>query len=255
MVIGRQRRVARADFVAFDDPPVVRIEQRLEARERRSAESLRGRCRPICAIASRTWSSAIASAGAAFSVGSHPSQPWRLASMPRFCQKRLTGRCRQSSTRRKYSHIAAARHDAIAGEIGDLIPVGVVRRHEDHRVVRGTAAQRAGARIPDAVLAGDELRIASLLGEVAVVADEEVPAHRRVFGRERVKGRDAVVRGGVRRRIAAGLEDDRRRNPPRRAAPRPSPRPRRIRRRRSRPRSRPGWPARAARPRRRRSTT
>ena len=74
--------------------------------------------------------------------------------------------------------------------------------------MRGAAAQRAGARIPDAVLLGDELGIARLLRVVAVMADEEVPAHRRVFGRERVKGRDVVVRAASARRIAAGLEDD-----------------------------------------------
>src|SRR6187431_2645899 len=75
----------------------------------------------------------------------------------------------------------------IAGEIGQLVPVGVVRRRKDHGVVRGTPAKRAGARIPDAVLAGDELRIAGLLGTIAVVTDEKVPAHRRVFRCEGVE--------------------------------------------------------------------
>ena len=40
------------------------------------------------AMSRRTWSSAIASSGAAFSVGSHPDQPWRLRSTPRSAQKR-----------------------------------------------------------------------------------------------------------------------------------------------------------------------
>ena len=39
----------------------------------------------------------------------------------------------------------------IAGQVGELVPVGVVRIDEDHRVVRRAAAERARARIPHAV--------------------------------------------------------------------------------------------------------
>ena len=82
VVVGRQRRVARADLVAFDDAPVVRIEQRLEPRQRRRAELLQRVGRPTRAMTLRICPSAIASSAAAFSVGSQPDQPWRLGSMP-----------------------------------------------------------------------------------------------------------------------------------------------------------------------------
>ena len=83
----------------------------------------------------------------------------------------------------------------IAGEVGDVIPVAVVRQYRDHRVVRGAAAERAGARIPDAVLFRNELRIARLPCPVAVVTNEEVPAHRRALRGEGMKRRDVVGRG------------------------------------------------------------
>ena len=38
----------------------------------------------------------------------------------------------------------------VAGQLGDGVPVRVVRGHEDHRVVRGAAAERRGARVEDA---------------------------------------------------------------------------------------------------------
>ncbi len=39
----------------------------------------------------------------------------------------------------------------VAGQLGDEVPVGVVRQHEDHRVVRRAAPQRAGARVEHAL--------------------------------------------------------------------------------------------------------
>src|SRR4029078_8571585 len=65
----------------------------------------------------------------------------------------------------------------IAGEVGDLIPVRVAGTDQNHRVVRGAAAEGACARIPDAVLLGDKLGIQPLPPRIVVVADEEVPAH------------------------------------------------------------------------------
>ena len=41
----------------------------------------------------------------------------------------------------------------IAGQRRDAVPIGIVRRHQDHRIVRGAAAERAGARIEDALAA------------------------------------------------------------------------------------------------------
>ncbi len=113
----------------------------------------------------------------------------------------------------------------VAGELGDVVPVGVVRIDENHRVVRGAPAERARARIVDAVDARpamvlDELRIAPLPHVIAIVADEEVPGHRGVFGGERVEGGNVVVVRqaidvGLNRiaaaqfaRVAAGLEQD-----------------------------------------------
>ena len=99
----------------------------------------------------------------------------------------------------------------VAGEIGDAVPVAVVRVDEDHGAVRGAAAQRAGARVEDAVdpaaVGGlDELGVAAGLGRVRVVADEDVPAQQRLLGRPRVEGRDLDVE---RLLLAAGLEQQR----------------------------------------------
>ena len=107
----------------------------------------------------------------------------------------------------------------IAGEIRELVPVRVVRVDEDHRVVRGAAAERAGARVQHAVDAlavvrVAVLRVAPLLLVVVVVADEEVPAQRVVLGRERMKGRDVVVVGSVLRRRLRGSPPSVRGSPP-----------------------------------------
>ena len=112
---------------------------------------------------------------------------------------------------------------AVARDVGDGVPVLVVRIHEDQRVVRGAPAECAGARVEHTVhaFAVERLavfRVPPLLLVVGVVADEEVPPHRLVFGRERMKRGDVViVRQGVaarrvrattaeRARIAARLE-------------------------------------------------
>ena len=113
----------------------------------------------------------------------------------------------------------------VAGQVGELIPVGVMRIDEDHRVVRGAAAKGAGARIPDrvdrlAVVVLDELAIAALLFVVLVVPNEEVPADGVVFGRQRMERWNLVVFGirvdawvkwvgpGDTLRIAASFEHD-----------------------------------------------
>ena len=88
----------------------------------------------------------------------------------------------------------------IAGDVGDLIPVGVVRVDEDHRVVRRAPAERAGARVQDAVhLAlverGAELLVLLLARIVLVMPDEEIPSQRFVLCRERVKGGNVVILG------------------------------------------------------------
>ena len=47
--------------------------------------------------------------------------------------------------------MCSARHDGSPVKIRKLIPVGIVRVDQDHRVVRGAAPERAGPRIQDAV--------------------------------------------------------------------------------------------------------
>ena len=94
----------------------------------------------------------------------------------------------------------------IARDVGNRVPVLVVRVHEDQRVVRGAPAERAGARVEHAVHPRSVprlavLRIAPLLHVVGVVPDEEVPAHRLVLGGERVERRHVVV---VRQRVGSG---------------------------------------------------
>jgi hypothetical protein len=78
-------------------------------------------------------------------------------------------------------------------QLGDVVPIRVMRIDHDHRVVRRASAERAGARVPHAVFRLDELVVLFLLRVVRIVADEEVPFHRLVFGRHRVKGGDFVV--------------------------------------------------------------
>src|SRR5215472_12111713 len=88
----------------------------------------------------------------------------------------------------------------VAGEIPDVIPIRVMRVHQDHGVMRRAAAQGAGAGIKDAVLRCLVVRVPPLLVFVLVVPDEEIPFHRGVFGSEGMKGGNVVVR-----RKAVGL--------------------------------------------------
>jgi hypothetical protein len=98
----------------------------------------------------------------------------------------------------------------VAGEIGDVVPVLVAGRDQDQRVVGRAAAERPRARIPHAILGGDEVRIAPLLRIVGIVPDEKIPAHGRVLGRERMEGGDVVVGGIGIARIPSGLEHEHR---------------------------------------------
>ena len=65
-----------------------------------------------------------------------------------------------------------------------------MRRDKDHRVVAGASAERAGPWIQDTVLAA--FGIAPLPSLVGIMLDEKVPAHRRVFRRERMKYRHLI---------------------------------------------------------------
>ena len=171
----------------------------------------------------RRLSSRSAVFGIACSVWSHPPQPWRLGLMPNLLTKPLEAPVVAVLHAFEIrTHVVRAPR-RVARDVRDLVPIRVVRVHEDHRVVRRAAAERAGARVEDAVhLPGvvrlDEFHILTLPRIVLVVTDEEVPSQRLVLGRQRVKRGDVVVFGqgvasGTLRiaalqcsRIAAGLE-------------------------------------------------
>ena len=209
IVVRRQRRVAGAGFVALDDAPVVRIEQRFEAGYRGRPEFLH---RVVHRFGDDSPDLAIDDHKAG--LGLFGRQPPRPPVAARVDAERLPEPL-EGAVPAVLDALEILPHRrrsprGIARQIGELIPVRVARIHENHRVVRRAAAERAGARIPDAVLIRNEFRIPRLPGGVAVVANEEIPAHRRVLGRERVKCRN-VVRGSLwRAGIAAGFEDEHR---------------------------------------------
>ncbi len=81
----------------------------------------------------------------------------------------------------------------IPGQRRDVLPVGLVRVDEDHCIVRGAAAERAGARVEHTLRS--RLRITRLPRRVGIVLDVEIPAQRLVLRGERVKGGHVVVVG------------------------------------------------------------
>ena len=81
-----------------------------------------------------------------------------------------------------------------------VVPVGLVRIDQDHRIVGGAAAERAGTRIKHAIDSpavqfAAVFRVSTLGPVVVVVPDEEVPAHRLVLRGERMERGDVVVIG------------------------------------------------------------
>src|SRR5437016_5677409 len=77
----------------------------------------------------------------------------------------------------------------IAGELSDVVPVGVVWINQDHGMVSRAATERAGPRIEDTIMGWYELTVPSLLRFIRIVPDEEIPLHRLVLGRKRVECR------------------------------------------------------------------
>ena len=96
----------------------------------------------------------------------------------------------------------------VAGQLGDAVPVAVVGVDEDHGVVRGAPAQRAGARVEDAVAPPARTCSPSSAARRRVVAHEEVartsPAPRRRWDGTPAPGRLQVSVAVS--RIASGLE-------------------------------------------------
>ncbi len=90
--------------------------------------------------------------GSAFSVCSQPSQPCPVRSMPRSSQHCLDRAVTAAFEQAEVALHVGRRPGTVAGGCGDVVPVGIVRADEDHRIVRRAAAQRAGARIEDAAV-------------------------------------------------------------------------------------------------------
>src|SRR5260370_31652251 len=81
----------------------------------------------------------------------------------------------------------------IPGEIADVVPVRIVRQHEDHRVVRAASAQGRGARIEHPAARRVVLEIACLARLIRVVAYFEIPTHGRILTGKGMEAGDAVV--------------------------------------------------------------
>ena len=99
----------------------------------------------------------------------------------------------------------------VTGGVADGSPVAVVRPDDDHRVVRRTAAERAGARIVDAAPTGRALhqilRVPLLARLVRVVTNVMVEAHLLVLGGQTVVGRHPIVPG---RLLASRFQEEHR---------------------------------------------
>src|SRR6185436_4113318 len=71
----------------------------------------------------------------------------------------------------------------ISGELGNVIPITILRSDCDHRVVCGATAKRSGAWIPNARLAVDldHLRIVRLEFGIFIVTHEVIPLAVRIL--------------------------------------------------------------------------
>ena len=219
MISRRHRRVARTRFRRLDSPPVVGILDARHARQRRNSRLVQPlangveECFADLSVEQRVDRLVL--------LGVEPAVP----AVARWIQP-------EPAEESPHRPVLAVLHPLeirahalgaprrIAGQIGDRVPVGVVRVDEDHRVVRGAATKRTRTRIQDAVhslvvVFGYVLVVAPLLRIVFVVANEEVPFDGVVLGRQPVERGNVVVLGI---RIRVGLEriaaGDRLRVPP-----------------------------------------
>ena len=188
VAISRERQIPHARGVLSDQPPVVRIEPPFQepAKTVDAIAVLEERC--ARAVVDDTSQHVVAHRfhrdrlfGRQPSV---PAVPRRIE--PELRQPPVHGTVPAVLEPLEVSPHLVSRPALVACEFSDVIPVGVVRIHEDHGVVRGASAEGAGARVVDAVHARparvfDELRVAPLPLLVAVVTDEERPGHRVVF--------------------------------------------------------------------------
>src|SRR5260370_23239872 len=88
----------------------------------------------------------------------------------------------------------------VASQVGDRVPITVVRRNENHSVVSGTPTQCSSPWIEDSVhtLAlglFHVVRIEALQIVAGMVPDKEIPPHRLVLRSKGMEGWDVVVAG------------------------------------------------------------
>src|SRR5262249_23393166 len=93
----------------------------------------------------------------------------------------------------------------VSGQLRDMVPVAVVGRDKDLRMMCRAAAERARARIEDSLSRQIVDCIPLLLRGIGVVVDEEFPREVFVFGAERVKGGDLVC---VRLILSTGFQNE-----------------------------------------------
>src|ERR1043165_6911390 len=214
-VLHRQRRVADAGRVALDEAPVVRIalaeDEPFEALDQRAAELLEaGRERldeevlHLLALDRRLRD---------LDLGVQPATeavPRRIDAREVVDPAPDVAVMAVLEALKILAHLLR-RPRPVAGQVGDVLPVGGVRIDGDESVVRRAAAEGAGARVEHAV---DRLAVVRLVVLVVllrelrifVVLDPEVPLHRVVLGGDVGDARVGGVGGEAvlfRERVAA----------------------------------------------------
>src|SRR5207249_9859205 len=85
----------------------------------------------------------------------------------------------------------------IARELGEVVPIPIVRIHQDHGIVRGAPAECSRTGVEDPGLTVDRAVpwVPPLLRRIGIVTDPEVPSDRVTLCRDAVEDRDVIVRG------------------------------------------------------------
>src|SRR5690348_13812234 len=97
----------------------------------------------------------------------------------------------------------------ISRNLGQVVPVTVLRNHGDHGIVSRAASQRSRSWIPDPVAIRDELAVFLLFLLIRVMPHVVVPGDLWILGGKAVKNRDFVhvpAEIAFRAWIGAGLE-------------------------------------------------
>ncbi len=110
-----------------------------------------------------------------------------------------------------FAHVART-PGVIARECRDCVPVRIMRQHEDHRVMSGTAPQCCRARIQYSAEVIAVFPVASLARRIAVMPDRIVPLERVILARVAVKSRHVIIvgkaRSALRPHVPARLEQE-----------------------------------------------